>query len=78
MEVGKLSEEDAATLRNGKCPVCGSEKFFQGPQGGLASNILCENGHKFWVAGPFNPEYLGQEKVKVVSTPEGETLERSL
>lgn len=76
MEEGKLSKEDEATLRGGKCPACGSERFFEGPHGGLAVNIICENGHKFWVAGPFTPEYLGQERVELISGPEGERLAR--
>lgn len=71
MEIGKLNKADEATLRAGKCPACGSEEFFEGPHGGLAVNIFCENGHRYWYGGPFTPEYQGQAKVKV----EGDTLQ---
>lgn len=65
MQIGKLNKADEEMLRSGECPICGSEKFWKGPRGGAALNIMCEKGHKFWVAGPFTPEYLGQERVKV-------------
>ena len=28
-------------LKNGKCPDCGSVEFFEGPSGGICTNILC-------------------------------------
>lgn len=70
LTIGKLIEEDEKTLRKGKCPACGSEHFIEGPHGGAAVNIACENGHRFWVAGPFTPEYQGKIRVE----REGETL----
>ena len=66
MEIGQLNEADAQVLRGGKCPVCGSERFWDGPHGGMAANIFCENGHRFWVSWPFTPEYQGQTKVEIV------------
>jgi len=64
MEIGKLNKQDEQTLRSGKCPECGSDHFVEGPSGGLAVNIACENGHRFWYGGPFTPEYQGQIKVE--------------
>lgn len=40
---------------NKKCPDCGSQEFFMGPQGGLCQNVMCANkecGKKFNLA-PF-------------------------
>jgi hypothetical protein len=64
LKEGKLTKEDEATLRAGKCPACGSKYFVEGPSGGAAVNIACENGHRFWVAGPFTPEYQGKIRVE--------------
>jgi hypothetical protein len=37
---GKLG----ASIMNGVCPDCGSkEGFYQGPQGGISTNIFCAN-----------------------------------
>ncbi len=57
LKEGKLNKEDEATLRRGICPVCDSDKWIEGPHGGMAVNMACSNGHRFWVAGPFTPEY---------------------
>lgn len=57
MEIGKLNKKDEATIRSGKCPACGAEKWVEGPSGGLAMNTACSNGHRFWMGGPFTPEY---------------------
>jgi hypothetical protein len=64
LKEGKLTKEDEATLRSGKCPACESEHFVEGPRGGLAVNIACENGHRFWYGGPFTPEYQGKIHVE--------------
>lgn len=66
----KLSIEDDAQLKSGFCPKCGSEHFVEGPSGGMALNIACENGHRFWFAPPFTSEYQGKIKVE----REGELL----
>lgn len=66
MKIGKLNREEEQILRNGKCPICASERFWEGPHGGGAVNIFCENGHRFWVGWPFTSEYQGQEKVRIV------------
>jgi hypothetical protein len=31
------------SLKAGKCPDCGREKFFSGPTGGMCENICCSN-----------------------------------
>lgn len=36
------------------CPKCGSDKFYEGPCGGGAQNILCAGCHtEYWEGGPF-------------------------
>lgn len=60
----KLSQEDDKRLVSGECPKCGSKHFIEGPGGGGAMNIACENGHRFWFAPPFTSEYQGQIKVE--------------
>lgn len=36
------------------CPDCSSEKFLEGPRGGLSVNVKCENrGSEFNVCMPF-------------------------
>ena len=64
MEIGKLPKEDNDKLNSGACPVCGSKKFVEGPKGGMATNIACENGHRFWFAPPFTAEYQGEIRVE--------------
>lgn len=60
----KLTEEEDAKLKSHKCPKCGSPHFVEGPRGGGAINIACENGHRFWYAPPFTSEYQGVIKVE--------------
>ena len=31
------------------CPTCGCGKYRMGPNGGMAYNVQCENGHCWWV-----------------------------
>lgn len=62
--VEKLNQEDDEKLKNGECPKCGSKHFVEGPSGGMARNIACENGHRFWFAPPFTSEYQGQIRVE--------------
>lgn len=64
MESERLSKEDNDKLNSGICPKCGSTHFVQGPSGGSAQNIACENGHRFWFAPPFTAEYQGKVKVE--------------
>ena len=66
----KLNEAEDKRLKSGSCPQCNSDKFVEGPSGGMAVNIACENGHRFWFAPPFTSEYQGQIKVE----REGESL----
>jgi len=60
----KLSPEDNKRLISSECPKCGSKHFVEGPSGGGAKNIACENGHRFWFAPPFTSEYQGLIKVE--------------
>ncbi len=45
-----------------KCPVCGCRQFQLGPQGGLAQNVRCENGHEFNLMGPFGSTSIGRSE----------------
>lgn len=39
---------------SGRCPDCGSERFYRGPQGGGALNVKCAGcGAFWWFAPPF-------------------------
>ncbi len=60
----ELSKADDAKLKAGVCPKCGSKRFVKGPEGGLAVNIACENGHRFWYSPPFTSKYQGTIKVE--------------
>lgn len=43
-EAGKLF----ITIAKGICPDCGTaRKFYEGPSGGMSTNIQCEAGHWF-------------------------------
>ncbi len=64
MEIGKLTQEEDTKLKSGICPECGSGHFVEGPWGGGAVNIACENGHRYWFAPPFTSEYQGQIRVE--------------
>jgi len=66
----KLTPEEDKKLKGGVCPICESEHFVEGPSGGLAVNIACENGHRFWFSPPFTSEYQGTIRVE----HEGEIL----
>ncbi len=70
MKTGKLTQEEDTKLKSGVCPECESKHFVEGPWGGGAVNIACENGHRFWFAPPFTSEYQGQIRVE----REGEML----
>ena len=60
----KLTPEDDKLLKGGECPKCHSKHFVEGPRGGLAVNITCENGHRFWFSPPFTSEYQGEIRVE--------------
>jgi len=45
------------------CPDCGSDKFFEGPCGGIAQNVECAGcGHKFNLMGPFGVDRISHER----------------
>lgn len=49
-----------ATLTNlNQCPTCGSSRWQEGPRGGNAQNMRCENGHILWYSPPFATEVIG-------------------
>jgi hypothetical protein len=60
----ELTAEENETLNSGECPKCGSKHFVEGPHGGYAVNIACENGHRFWFAPPFTAKYQGEIRVE--------------
>lgn len=64
MQDEELTAEENETLNSGKCPKCGSTHFVEGPRGGFAVNIACENGHRYWFSPPFTAEYQGEIKVE--------------
>ncbi len=64
MNIGTLAKEDNDKLNKRHCPICNSQHFVEGPSGGHAVNIACENGHRFWFAPPFTAEYQGEIKVE--------------
>jgi hypothetical protein len=38
--------------REGKMPCCGSEEYYEGPSGGLCTNIKCANCGMRWNVAP--------------------------
>lgn len=55
----KVTEDERKKLADGVCPDCGNDKFLEGPHGGLAVNIQCDNMEcrsRFNVCWPFTPE----------------------
>jgi hypothetical protein len=66
-----LTDKEVAALDAGKCPDCGEENFYLGPQGGMNTNIECANKNcmaRFNVvlgmAGSFGKERLGRPILK--------------
>jgi hypothetical protein len=40
----KLTEEEMASLRKGRCPFCGdADGMYEGPSGGISQNWFCGN-----------------------------------
>jgi len=49
-----------STYSKGKCPDCGSKKFYEGPHGGAAVNVKCADcGHKFNLGLPLFVQRIG-------------------
>ena len=49
----------------GHCPDCNCGQFYDGPQGGHASNIMCANPScesRFWFSPPFTPTRITNDK----------------
>ncbi len=45
------------------CPKCGSTKWYKGPRGGVAQDVLCANcGTEFCDAGAFGLDELPREE----------------
>jgi len=55
----KLGTEGNDKLNSGVCPKCGDTRIIHGPQAGMAENICCGNGHRFWFSPPFTGCYQG-------------------
>ena len=53
--------------RQHKCPFCLHEELFQGPSGGLADNLYCQNcGAGFWTTGGvFPPKVIREPKAQI-------------
>ena len=73
MPIEKLTEKEVVALDAGKCPDCGSEHFYHGPQGGMNTNIRCANDNCraefnviFGMAGSFGKERLERPVVSVL------------
>ncbi len=56
-KIEKVIKSEEEKLRRGVCPDCGGDKFLEGPHGGLAVNVQCDNcGSRFNLCWPFSPE----------------------
>lgn len=52
------SEEEL--LKEGICPDCGSDQWYEGPSGGMATNYYCCRCGEGWnIAWPFSPDRIG-------------------
>lgn len=47
--------------KDGKCPNCGSQSFYEGPSAGLCTNVECCQCHYLWNANSmgFDWQFLG-------------------
>ena len=53
------SSEETSNGGNLKCPNCKNDKWYEGPSGGLSTNIECGNCHKRYNHSPFGLDYIG-------------------
>lgn len=61
IDIQNVTKKEEALLRQGICPDCGTQGFFEGPSGGSSINIICSNKEcqaKFNMCGPFTPQRL--------------------
>jgi excinuclease UvrABC ATPase subunit len=42
--------EEVPFPKGGRCPNCGNDTFYEGPSGGLATNVECVKCHLRWNA----------------------------
>ena len=59
------AEEDAL-YRGNRCPFCGGSQFFEGPRGGIATNIYCTNpacDARFNFCPPMTPQVIRESKL---------------
>lgn len=55
--MSEVTKEESEKLAQGICPDCNGKDFLEGPHGGLAVNIQCDNcKSKFNIRWPFTPE----------------------
>ncbi|GAI78264.1 unnamed protein product [marine sediment metagenome] len=59
----KVTKQEWESIDQGKCPDCGGDLFVTA-RGGVALNVACECGSRFWVGTPiptpFNPERISR------------------
>lgn len=70
--IEKLTDVEVRTLDSGRCPDCQSERFQEGPHGGMSVNIKCSGcGARFNIvprlAGSFGKERIGRPTNKVTA-----------
>ena len=58
-ELEKVTEQENEAIKQGRCPDCGGQLYITA-RGGLALNVACDCGAKFWVAYPFTPERIAK------------------
>ena len=51
--------------RSGRCPNCGNQDFYAGPEGGMSVNVECAKCHLRWnatfgVAAQMSWQYIGK------------------
>lgn len=60
-----VTRTEEKSLKLGICPDCGSNKFLDGPCGGLCQNVKCANcGSEFNIGWPFTPQRISGKKTK--------------
>lgn len=60
-----------------KCPSCGSEEWYEGPEGGLSQNIQCAGCGDHYNLTPFGLDFIRHDKLPYIKnslTGEEESL----
>ena len=56
--IDEVTKKEWKKIKKGKCPDCGSDKWYEGPSGGMCTNYTCANpdcGSKFNIS-PFSAQ----------------------